>query len=314
MKKELLVLCPENLELGLVSQAAEMAESAGRRVRALVFGCQNSAFQAAEKAFACGADEVELLCLKPGFADDYALAHWLAQKIRKDWDPETVLAPATIRLRSVMPILAGILDAGLTADCTQLKMEEDGKLIQIRPAFGNNLIAKIRTTVGRQMATVRPGIYPEKKFEKSLQPVREHEVEKEARVWQTAFYPFEKAYPLHQADIIIAGGLGIGSRENFEILARAAKKTGAGLGASRMAVDAGFAPYSCQIGQTGVTVRPRVYLAVGISGAVQHLAGMLGSGTIIAVNQDPKAPIFNYADYGIIGDWKETIEKLIALL
>ena len=126
-----------------------------------------------------------------------------------------------------------------------------------------------------------------------------------------SFSKFIHGKPLSQAQIVVAGGLGVGSKEGFQKLSQLAKEIGAGLGASRMAVDAGFAPYSCQVGMTGVAVCPDLYIAVGISGAVQHLAGMSGSRTVSAINSDPKAPIFDYADYGIVGDWETSINNLL---
>ena len=175
-------------------------------------------------------------------------------------------------------------------------------------------MAQIRTTEGIQMASVRPGIFCPKRQERPRTAVREYKITGSASVTQIEFRPFEEACPLSQADIIFAGGMGIGSKEGFLFLEKVAKKAGAALGASRRAVDAGVAPYACQIGQTGVTVHPRLYVAVGISGAVQHLAGMSASEKIIAVNSDPKAPIFDYADYGIVGDWREILSLLLEKL
>ena len=239
-------------------------------------------------------------------ADDYAAADWLKEKVIAKWNPAVILAPATIRLRGILPILAGLLGAGLTADCTELQMEE-GRLIQIRPAFGNNLMAWIKSTSEIQMATVRQGVFRPIEQQKEIREAEEFVLDAAGRVEQLSYIPFENTCPLNQAEIVIAGGMGIGSRQNFEYLAEIAKKIGAGVGASRVAVDAGYAPYSCQVGQTGVTVHPKLYIAVGISGAVQHLAGMSGSEKIVAINSDPKAPIFGYADYGIVGDWKEIL-------
>ena len=309
MKKEILVLCPGEPDWGLLSKAAELALPDQR----VVHFCTDSG-ETARMAFQYGADQADIVIYKGILADDYLFASWLCEKVRNEWDPEMILAPANIRMRAVMPILAGMLDAGLTADCTDLAVQEDGKLLQIRPAFGNNLMAQIQTVSGIQMATVRPGIFREKKYERSAVTVREYKVSGSPAVQQISFYPFKETCPLNQADIILAGGMGIGSKEGFELLGQAAKRMGAALGASRMAVDAGFAPFACQIGQTGTVVHPRIYIAVGISGAVQHLAGMSGSEKIIAINSDPKAQIFDYADYGIVGDWEEALTLLIKKL
>lgn len=309
MKRELLVLCPGKPDWGLLSKAAELALADHRKVHFLTDSQEN-----AEQSFAYGADMADWFFDKENLSDDYLLASWLRAQIEKKWKPEIILAPATIRMRAVMPILAGMLDAGLTADCTDLTLQEDGRLLQIRPAFGNNLMAQIQTISDIQMATIRPGIFLEKKYDRPTGTVRKYEITGCASVTQLEFSKFEETSPLNQAEIIFAGGMGVGSKEGFAFLGKVAAKVGASLGASRMAVDAGFAPYSCQIGQTGVTVHPRIYVAVGISGAVQHLAGMSGSEKIIAINSDPKAPIFDYADYGIVGDWQEIMSLFLEKL
>ena len=203
-----------------------------------------------------------------------------------------------------MPMLAWLLDGGLTADCTGLEMEGD-ELIQTRPACGNSLMATLRTVSPIQMATVRPGTFPPRKCQASsvtVIPENYHPREEKVKIIEDTV--FGEGKPLSQAEIVIAGGLGVGSKENFRKLEGLAEALGAGVGASRAAVDAGFAPYRCQIGMTGVTVCPKLYIAVGISGAVQHLAGMSGAEKVIAINSDPHAPIFDYADYGIVGDWE----------
>lgn len=305
MSNRICVLCLGCFDGGLVSKAAKLAEQSEGSVHVLVTETAES-----KKAFFYGADSVGLLKNYEMLADDYAVADWLKEKIIEQWNPDVILAPATIRLRGILPILAGLLGAGLTADCTELQMEE-GRLIQIRPAFGNNLMAWIKSTSDIQMATVRQGVFRPTEYQKKISEVKEYVMEIAGKVEQISYTPFETTCPLNQAEIVIAGGMGIGSRQNFEFLTEIAKKIGAGVGASRVAVDAGFAPYSCQIGQTGVTVHPKLYIAVGISGAVQHLAGMSASETVVAINSDPRAPIFGYADYGIVGDWKEVLSKFI---
>ena len=140
---------------------------------------------------------------------------------------------------------------------------------------------------------------------------REQPPAQDSRVRAESFDPFTQSMPLSQARIIVAGGLGVGSKKGFEKLERLAQKLGGALGASRSAVDAGFAPYRCQVGVTGVTVSPKIYIAVGISGAVQHLSGMSGAQTVIAINADPQAPIFDYADYGIVGNWETVIDQIL---
>lgn len=296
---EVLVLCPFALDPGLLSQAARLS---GGNLRALV--PEGKGVTAGE----FGAVRIVTLC-SGEISEEGEFAAFLAENIRA-WGSQIILAPATVRMRNLMPMLAWHLKAGLTADCTALRLE-NGRLIQTRPAFGNSLMADIRSLSDIQMATVRPGTFrPEKR------PVGNPIVERltfvpSNRVRLLDFTPFSEGKPLNQAEIIVAGGMGVGSREGFAKLEKLAKKLGAGLGASRTAVSAGLAPYSCQVGMTGVTVCPKLYLAFGISGAVQHLAGMSGSGIVVAVNRDPKAPIFDYADYGIVGDWEVIADKLL---
>ena len=289
--REILVLCPDRLDGGLLSWAAEHGP-----VRAVVGPGMDAARYGAEK--------VHILEEFP--ADEGLLADFLAEKIRQ-WDCKIVLSSGTVRMRSLMPMLAWKLEAGLTADCTGLRLDGEN-LIQIRPAFGNSLMAVIATDSQVQMATVRPMTFP-----LIERPVEHPEIIRErcpgvGRVQRLGFSAFPEGRPLQEAEILVAGGLGIGSKAGFEKLAAFAERIDAGLGASRGAVDAGFAPYRCQIGFTGQTVRPRLYIAVGISGAVQHLSGMLGSEKIIAINADPKAPIFDYADLGLVGDWAHYID------
>lgn len=295
---EILVLCPFGVDKGLLSKAAQLSD----RVCALVpqgEGAQ-AANHGASKLYALTGQEI---------TDESAFAAFLAEKI-KSWGSKVILAPATIQMRNVMPILAWHLGAGLTADCTALEMRGED-LIQTRPAFGNSLMADIRSLSEIQMATVRPGT-----FRPEQRPVEDYTVceisySAPEKVTLQSFGSFADGKPLSQAEIIVAGGMGVGSKEGFRKLEVLAGKLGGALAASRTAVDAGFAPYRCQVGMTGVTVCPRLYIAVGISGAVQHLAGMSGSGKVIAINTDPKAPIFDYADYGIVGDWETVIDKLL---
>ena len=304
MSLSILVLCPFGLDGGLVSKALSLAGSSPIRVL-----CPRSQ---AQQAAQYGAAQIHTL--PEGFrcADDRALARWLAPHVTQ-WGSTVVLAPATIRMRGVMPILAQLLQGGLTADCTGLALEAD-RLLQTRPAFGNSLMADIRTQTEVQLATVRPGTFPP-----ALSPCLTPEIIEEIPdipciVQEVSFTPNAAQTPINQARIVLAGGLGIGSREGFERLEATAQRMGAALGASRAAVDAGFAPYRCQVGMTGVTVCPDLYIAVGISGAVQHLAGMSGSQKIIAINSDPKAPIFDYADYGFVGPWESVLAELEAML
>ena len=299
MSQEILVLCPFGVDTGLVSKAVELSRG---NVRALVPACGR------KEAALYGAAKIHTLN-EFQTADEAAFADFLAKKI-KGWGSRIVLAPATIQMRNIMPLLAWKLNAGLTADCTALDMDGND-LIQTRPAFGNSLMAPIRALSEIQMATVRPGTFRPVEASVEAPEIMPESYTAQETVQLRDFAGFTQGKPLSQADIIVAGGMGVGSREGFAKLARLAEKLGAGLGASRTAVDAGFVPYRCQIGMTGITVCPRLFIAVGISGAVQHLAGMSGSETVIAINTDPKAPIFDYADYGIVGDWETIIDQFL---
>lgn len=297
--KEILVLCPQGVDAGLLSKAYALSEE---NLRVLV--------PAGEETSAAGFGAKYIHTIKEVPPDEAAFAGWLAEKIQI-WGSTIVLAPATVAMRNIMPMLAWRLNAGLTADCTALEMEGE-TLLQTRPAFGNSLMASIRSLSPIQMATVRPGTFrPVERKADTPEIIPEDGLTETEKVRELSFTEFAGGKPLSQANVILAGGMGLGSKEGFEKLAKLASKLGAGLAASRSAVDAGYAPFRCQVGMTGVTVCPRLYIAVGISGAVQHLAGMSGSEKVIAINSDPKAPIFGYADYGYVGDWETIIDRLL---
>ena len=263
---------------------------------------------------ACGADEaVGIECC----ADDCAQGTRIVQALRL-LEPDCVLFPATVRGRFLSAWVAARLKTGLTADCTQLSLTPEGLLLQTRPAFGGNLTADILCREKRpQMASVRPGVFqvptaiaPRPGFQESflsLPPLTQ-------TMRQIAFEPTEKGPSLQNASVVVAGGKGVGSQKGFEKLFTLAHLLGGAVGATRSAVDAGYISYAHQIGQTGVTVRPRLYLAFGISGLVQHTVGMNGARVVVAVNQDRSAPIFSCADYGIIADWETTIDVMIQTL
>ena len=297
--KEILVLCPFGVDRGLLSKAVQLS---GGALRVLVPAGE------AETAVEYGAGNI-LELNAPKIGDESAFAIFLAEMIRQ-WGIQIVLAPATVQMRNIMPMLAWQLNAGLTADCTALRMEGE-QLIQTRPAFGNSLMADIRSLSEIQMATIRPGTFRPEEQAVRMSDIQTITYTPNERVKLRSFGSFAQGKPLSQAEIIVAGGMGVGSKAGFEKLEALAKKLGGSLGASRTAVEAGFAPYRCQVGMTGITVCPKLYIAVGISGAVQHLAGMSGSGKVIAINSNSKAPIFDYADYGIVGDWEVVVDKLL---
>lgn len=264
-----------------------------------------------------GADKV-YLASDPLFEkfNDEPYAEILVRLIREHC-PEIVLAGATPVGRSFFPRVAARLRTGLTADCTALEIDrETGNLLQIRPAFGGNIMATILCPDYRpQMATVRPrvmkrGLYDEDR-KGEIEYLNPENIASRTRVLETIKEVSEVTVNLQEAEIIIAGGRGMGKPEGFKLLAELAEILGGAVGASRAAVDEGWIPYSHQVGQTGKTVCPVVYIACGISGAVQHLVGMQSSDIIIAINKNPEAPIFNAATYGIVGDVYEVIPLLI---
>ena len=242
-----------------------------------------------------------------------------AALIRK-YKPEIVLIGATSTGRDFAGGLATELRTGLTADCTELGIEITTRsLLQTRPAFGGNIMATIKSSKhSPQMATVRPKVF--------AMPVRgeKHQIEvvlsennlseERQKTKILEWIPSKETVNLADANVIVSGGRGIGGPENFALLQKLADLLGGAVGASRAAVDADWIDYSHQVGQTGRTVRPNVYIACGISGAVQHLAGMKTSDVIIAINKDPDAPIFNVATYGYVGDVLEIVPRMIKKL
>ena len=262
----------------------------------------------------------------------YAVTHPVLERFRtrpfvetaadliRRFRPEIVLIGATSTGRDFAGGLATELRTGLTADCTSLAIETVTRsLLQTRPAFGGNIMATIKSSRHRpQMATVRPKVFPmplrgeKRPVEIVRMDANLSEENQKTRILE--WIPIREKVNLADANVIVSGGRGIGKPENFAVLQTLADLLGGAVGASRATVDAGWIDYSHQVGQTGRTVRPNVYIACGISGAVQHLAGMKTSDVIIAINRDPSAPIFNVATYGFIGDVMEILPKVIAEL
>lgn len=235
----------------------------------------------------------------------------------KEHKPEIVLAGATAIGRSFFPRVAARLKTGLTADCTSLDIDKDsGNLLQIRPAFGGNIMATIFCPLNRpQMATVRPKVMKRGQYDEAgtgeIFQVNTDNISSRTKVIETIKEASDLTVHLQEADVIVAGGRGLGSQKGMALLNELAGLLGGAIGASRAAVDDGFIPYSHQVGQTGKTVSPKIYFAVGISGAVQHVVGMQSSDIIIAINKNPDAPIFSVATYGLVGDAYEVLPMLI---
>jgi len=304
----------QSVAIELLGKARELADELGEKVVAVLLGYNIQS--KAKELIACGADKV--LCV-----EDDALEYYMTEpytqaitQIVKSRNPDIFLFGATTIGRDLGPRLSARIGTGLTADCTGLAISEEKELLMTRPAFGGNLMATIICKEHRpQMSTVRPGVMRTKPkdetrqgeiemvkvdFDKSKFKVRILENVKEEK----------SLIDITQADILVSGGRGVGCVEGFEALSDLAKVLGAEVSASRAMVDAGLIPQERQVGQTGKTVRPDVYFALGISGAVQHLAGMEESEYIIAVNKDKGASIFNVADLGIVGDLNQIVPAL----
>lgn len=306
--------------LELLGEARKLADGVGTEVSAVL--CGENVEGLCADLFAYGADKVYLADapeLKNYTTDGYAKVIDEAIKMYK---PEIVMYGATHIGRDLGPALAVKSGTGLTADCTQLELPaEDRQFRMTRPAFGGNLMATIMCPHHRpQMSTVRPGVM--KKLE-NPQAGKQGEIvklnvsfaegdirTKVLEIVKTA----KDAVSLTDAKVIVAGGMGVGSAEGFKLLEELAEKLGGIVAASRAAVDAGWIDKSRQVGQTGTTVKPQIYIACGISGAIQHIAGMQDSDYIIAINNNEAAPIFEVADYGMVGDLHKVIPELIAAL
>jgi len=313
-----------DVPLELLGKGRELADKLNVSLAAVLLG--QGVEELANKLSAYGADEVILVehpLLKDYQTTTYAKV--ICNLIEKH-EPQIVLYGATAMGRDLAPRVASAVKAGLTADCTDLQIGDyrerrDGPvhknlLLQIRPAFGGNIIATI-VNYDRwpQMATVREGVMrmPEANTTRQAKVVREdvHVSPEDVTVRILEKHRQQKKVNLKAARIIVAGGAGVGSRENFKLIWDLANALGAAVGGSRAAVDLGFIDHDHQVGQTGTTVRPALYIAVGISGAVQHRAGMQESARIVAVNSDPAAPIFQVAHYGIVGDLNDVVPRMI---
>lgn len=299
----------------LLAKGRELASALKTEISAV---CLGYGIDEVDKLIAHGADKVYLVD-SPELADSQEdlYTHELVKLIREH-KPEIVLAGATAFGRAVIPRVAAILKTGLTADCTGLDIDADKRLLlQTKPAFGGNVMAVITCPAGRpQMATVRPRVFKKNPPDGTRKgEIVKVDFDREGVTSRTRLLQFvediTETVRIEEADIIVAGGRGLGDGKNFDMLWELASVLGAAVAASRPAVDEGWVPYSHQVGQTGKTVCPKLYIAVGISGAVQHLVGMQTSDIIVAINDDPNAPIFEVATYGIVGDLFKVVPMLI---
>ncbi len=318
MSKPVLVLTEQrngtfrNVSFEVVSEGRRLADQLGSEVVAVVLGSGIDGLSAKPGFY--GADKV--LVGDSSLLEKYnaeAFTKTIADVV-KSVDPEIVLIPATSLGKDLAPRLAAKLDVGLATDCTKLSLE-NGKLQAIRPMFAGKVLAGHELQSSPQMASLRPNVFP------ALQP-DESKTAAVEKIGLTVDAGDLKAVvkdiisgaggkiDLTEASVIVSGGRGMKAPENFAILEELADLLGAAVGASRSAVDSDWRPHSDQVGQTGKTVSPDLYIACGISGAIQHLAGISSSKYIVAINKDPEAPIFQRADYGIVGDLFEVVPAL----
>ncbi|WP_297688137.1 electron transfer flavoprotein subunit alpha/FixB family protein [uncultured Anaerococcus sp.] len=305
-----------NVGLELLNPGRKMADTLGGDLVAVIIG--QDVAKAKEEVKDHGVDRI-ITCegevYKDYSTDVYANA---IEKLVEKYNPDTILIGATNQGRDLGPRVSARLHTGLTADCTELDVDaETGNVQWTRPAFGGNLMAQILCPDSRpQMGTVRPGVFPKEAFGRkdNIEEIEENiEFTGEIRTKILDFIPRDEGddVDLVGAEFIVSGGRGLGDPNNLKLIEDLAEALGATVGSSRPLVDSGWISHSHQVGQSGKTVAPKVYIAVGISGAIQHLAGINASDTIIAINKDPDAPIFDVADYGIVGDLFEVVPALI---
>ena len=307
------------VSIELIGEAKRLAAEIGCQVCVIICGSRidqlviELAGYGVDRIYAADAPELE------EYTTD-AYTHIIYEAIRK-YKPEIFLMGATYIGRDLGPSIAVRCQTGLTADCTKLEIDpEDHKLLQTRPAFGGNLMATIICENHRpQMATVRPGIMEKAEYTREAHAeiidlnVSFEGVELREKVLKLV-KSMREVVSLTDARVIVSGGRGLGNAEGFELVKKLADRLGGVVGASRAAVDAGWIPNNHQVGQTGTTVRPDLYIACGISGAIQHMAGMQESKCIVAINKNENAPIFEIADYGIVGDLYKVIPSILNVL
>ena len=324
----------KDVSLELLTKGRKLANTLGVQLECI---CAGSGLDGIEnQVMKYGVDKVHVFDA-PGLLPYTSNPHTaVLVNLFKQEDPQICLMGATVIGRDLGPRVSSALFSGLTADCTELEIGDfdmncgfdenkkpivkhfEEKLYQIRPAFGGNIVATIVNPEHRpQMATVREGVMKKEVLDENYKgEVIRHDVAKFVPETEYVVKVLDRhveaaKHNLKGAPIVVAGGYGMGSKENFDMLFDLAKELHAEVGASRAAVDAGFADHDRQIGQTGVTVRPKVYIACGISGQIQHIAGMQDSGIIISINSDPNAPINTIADYVINGTVEEVVPKMI---
>lgn len=308
----------QKVSLELLGEGRKIADKLGSKLTALLIG--NKVQNLVEDLSRHGADEVLVVDapeLERYTTDGYTKAICELANAKK---PNIIFIGATFIGRDLGPRVAARLETGLTADCTSLDVDvESGDLLATRPAFGGNLMATIVCPDHRpQMATVRPGVFEKLPLGENDATVENVEIKFNSNDIRTKIVEIIKEHKdivdISEANVLVAGGRGIGSEENFKMLKELAEVMNGSIAASRAAVEKGWVDKDYQVGQTGKTVRPNIYVACGISGAIQHAAGMQDSDMIIAINKDANAPIMKIADYAIVGDVNKVVPEFIAQL
>jgi len=312
-------LKPRKVAYELLGKGRALAEQLGQELVAVVLG--DDRLTALETLGQFGADKV-IVCRHPLLGDystdgfTQVLCALIAQN-----KPAVLLYGATPHGRDLAPRIAARMKLGLTADCTGLEIDDQNQLVQTRPAFGGNIMASIITPYSRpQTATVRPNVFAALQPDMARQavieefPVTINKAAIRTRIIETIPTGSGSDMPIEDAPVLVAAGRGCGSVDNLDVLRAIARRLGGALAGSRAIVEQGWIPHTLQVGQSGTTVGPELYIAVGISGAIQHVVGMSSSKTVIAINKDPEAPIFKSADLGVVGDAQEIMPLLGALL
>jgi electron transfer flavoprotein alpha subunit len=303
-----------SVSLELLGEGGRLAKTLGEELSAVLIGSEVT--KLAKPLAAHGAEKIFLVeheLLKHYVTDIYTD---ILSSLIVRYKPSIVLIGATINGRDLAPRVAARLRIGLTADCTGLEIDGESRLIQIRPAFGGNIMASIISQTRPQMATVRPRVMKTPKPDESREPqierveVNLNPVATRAKVLERVKQLSKASEKIEEAHIIVSCGKGIGRQEDLKLAYALAEALGGAVGSSRPLVDCGWLPHHQQVGQSGKTVSPRLYIALGISGSIQHRIGMQSSEMIIAVNKDPEAPIFSIADLGIVGDIFQIVPKL----
>jgi len=298
----------------LLGKAREIAEKLGLEVWSVIIGFDVK--DRAKELIYYGADKVYVYDSER-LKDFNVLTYKdILVDLVKEIDPEIFLIGATPLGRSLAPRVAAALDTGLTADCIDLRVDEEGNLIQIRPAFTGNILAHIKTTSKPIMSTIRYKVMPMPKRDESRKGeiVIKNPPEKIDTRIKSLGRISKRTVNIADAEVIVSGGRGLKNKEDLKMLEELAKLLGGVLGVSRPLVDEGWIAKEHQVGFSGNTVKPKLYIACGISGSPQHLAGMRDSQIIVAINIDPSAPIFRHADYGVVGDLYEVVPKLISMI